>query len=322
MRAIRVHEFGPPDVMKVEHIQAPAPGPGEVLVRLHAAGVNPVDTYIRGGNYAQSFTGSFTPGIDGAGEVVSWGDGVQGFEEGQRVFLAGRPTTGTYAELCLASADALLPLPEALTMEEGAALFVAYATAYRALIQLGGARPGQRVLIHGASGGVGTAALQWASTLGLFVVGTASTPEGMAQIMAQGADAALNHGEPGYQGEAMALTEHEGYDLILEMAAHINLDADLDLVARRGRIMVIGNRGTLTLNPRKAMAKESSVQGVMLFAMTPGERAEFAAALAAAARLGALKPVIGERFSLERAADAHERIMGESAAGQLILTMT
>ncbi len=320
VKGIRVEQVGGPEVMKIASLGPLVPGPGQALVALEAAGVNPVDTYIRAGTYTIDPALPYTPGLEGAGTVLEIGDGVSHISAGQRIYIGARPLTGTYAEQCLCSAQDLLPLPDALSTEEGAALFITYATAYRALVQLGRAKPGQRVLIRGASGGVGTAAAQWARWLGLDAVGTAGTTKGAELVRQQGLQTVLDHHAPDFDAQAMAATGEQGYDIILEMAAHLNLDSDLDLVARGGSVMVVGNRGELTINPRKMMGKESVVRGVMLFAMGAAERLEFAAAVEASARAGVLRPVIGRRFVLKDAPQAHRAVMEPGAYGKIVLT--
>ncbi len=161
MKAIRVDEFGEPEVMRLVEQADLKASDEKILVRLHAAGVNPVDTYIRAGAYARTPQLPYTPGSDGAGVVAAIGPGVDTVKPGERVFLSGA-ITGTYAELAICAPEQVHPLPEVATFAQGAALGVPYATAYRALFQRGGVRADETVLVHGASGGVGTAAVELA----------------------------------------------------------------------------------------------------------------------------------------------------------------
>ncbi len=234
MRAIRVHAFGDPDVLGLEEVpELRPPRAGEVLVRLHAAGVNPVDTYLRAGQYAALPPLPYTPGSDGAGTVEALGDtSVPGLSVGDRVYTSGS-MTGTYAAAALCGAAQVHSLPDEATFAEGAALGVPYATAYRALFQRGLIGPGEIVLIHGASGGVGLAAVQLAVAAGLTVHGTAGSDAGLRLVAAQGAALVVDHREPGHAEELRAATGGRGYDLIVEMAAHIGLAFDLGLLAPR-----------------------------------------------------------------------------------------
>lgn len=318
MRAIRVHAFGGPEALTLDEVELPPPGPGQVRVRVMACGVNPVDAYIRSGTYNTRPPLPYTPGMDGAGVIDAVGEDVTRWQPGQRVYTANA-RTGTYAEYALCDADEVMSLPAAVSFAQGAATWVAYATSYRALFQIGRARACERVLIHGASGSVGTAAVQWATARGIQVVGTAGSAEGLSLVEAQGAAHAVNHREEGYRDQLMELTGGEGFDVIVEMAAHINLDHDLDLVRERGRVLVVGCREPLTINPRKMMGKESSVHGVMLFGMTPSERAEATSAIEAGLTRGYLRPVIQQVLPLAQAARAHELVMRDGARGKIIL---
>ena len=171
MQAIRVHEFGGPDVLSYEAVpELPAPGKGEVLLFLRAVGVNPVETYIRNGTYANLPQLPYTPGTDAAGVVEAVGQGVESIVPGDVVYTSGT-LTGAYAQKALAKTETVFPLPENITFEQGAGVFVPYATAYRALMQRARGRAGQSVLVHGASGGVGTAAVQIARWLGFHCLG-------------------------------------------------------------------------------------------------------------------------------------------------------
>jgi NADPH2:quinone reductase len=317
MKAIRVYQTGEPDVLRCEETPTPQPGADEVLVRIHAAGVNPVDTYIRAGRYPTPPL-PYTPGTDGAGVVESVGRGVTGWKPGDRIYTAGS-VTGTYAEFALCKARQIHRLPESVSFEQGAAINIPYATAWRSLFQKARAQAGETVLIHGASGGVGVAAIQIARAAGLRVIGTGGTPEGRALVSAQGAHAVLDHTAPDYLNALQQLTEGRGPDVILEMLANVNLAKDLGAIARNGRIVIIGNRGTIEINPRDAMAREATVLGVLLFAATEPELVTIHAALGAGLENGALKPVVGKRFPLAQAAQAHVSVLAPGAYGKIVL---
>src|SRR5262245_40840614 len=174
MKAIRVTQFGGPEVLRVEEVAEPRPGAGQVLVRVQAVGVNPVDTYIRSGAYARKPELPYTPGTDAAGTVAAVGEGVTTVSAGDRVYTSGT-VTGAYAEIAVAEVSQVHPLPEKASFPQGAAVNVPYATAYRALFQRARGQAGETVLVHGASGGVGIASVQLAVAAGMTVYGTAGT---------------------------------------------------------------------------------------------------------------------------------------------------
>lgn len=321
MKAIRVHEFGGPEVLKLEDLPDLQPGPGQVVVRVHAVGVNPVENYMRTGTYAIKPALPYTPGADAAGVVETVGTGVTSVKPGDRVYTSGS-LSGTYAEQTLCTEAQVHALPENVSFEQGAAMGVAYGTAYRALFQRGGANPGETVLIHGASGGVGTAAVQLARAAKLLVMGTASSDAGMHLVKEQGAQHAVNHSTPGYLEELMTLTGGRGFDMIVEMLANKNLAADMSLLAKKGRVVVVGNRGTIEINPRDLMSREADVRGVLLFGTSEQEAREMHAALGDGLKNGALRPVIAQKILLAEAAHAHEQIMKPAGAmGKIVLVV-
>jgi NADPH2:quinone reductase len=323
MRAIRVHEYGGPAVLKLEELPDPKPGPGEVVVRVRAAGVNPVDAYMHTGTYVRKPPLPYTPGQDGAGEVQSAGADVKNFKAGDRVYIAGVGNTaagaGTYAELALCSPSQLHRLPARTAFGQGAALGVPYCTAYRALFQRAVARPGETVLVHGATGGVGIATVEFAHARGLTVIGSGGTDKGLAVVKEHGADVVVNHRETGYADAILKATGGRGVDLIVEMAAHINLDRDLGLLAKHGRVVVVGNRGRAEIDARQAMGRDAAILGMTLFNTTDVDRVEIHAALVAGLENGTLNPVVGREFPLADAARAHEAVMEPGALGKIVL---
>jgi len=324
MKAIVVRQFGGPDVLGLEDVPNPVPGPHQVVVHVHAAGVNPVDTYIRAGTYANKPPLPFIPGSDAAGTIAAIGPDVQGIRAGDRVYVlkvAGSGLPGTYAERTLCDVTEVHPLASNLSFEQGAAIGVAYATAYRALLQRAHAQPGDTVLVHGASGGVGIATLQLAGSRGITAIGTAGTPAGLDLVKDQGAQLAVNHNHPTYLDEIMQFTAGRGVDIIIEMLANVNLAKDLTLLARGGRVVVVGNRGTIDINPRELMTRESSVLGMLLWNTPPGEMQKIQAALVAGLANGALRPSVGRTFPLADAAEAHQTVMAPGAQGKIVLTV-
>ncbi len=326
MKAIVVHEWGGPEVMGLEEVPDPAPGADEVVVKIERAGVNPVETYIRSGIYPALPELPFVPGLDAAGVVEAVGADVANLAAnlavGQRVYVACgavRRATGCYAERIAVSARAVFGLPDGTSFAQGAAIGTPYATAYRGLFQRGGARPGESVFIHGASGAVGVAALQLARARGLTVIGSAGSERGRALVLEQGAHHVLDHGAADYLAALEDLTDGEGPDLILEMLANVNLAKDLAVVARFGRIVVIGNRGTIEINPREAMTREADVRGLSLWNCSDGDMAAIHAALGAGLGNGTLAPVIGRELALGEAPQAHLAILEPGAYGKIVL---
>lgn len=320
MRAIRVSSFGGPEVLKLlADVPVPSVSNGQVLVKIGAAGINPVDTYIRSGGYARKPALPYTPGSDGAGVVHCVGDEVKQFKEGDRVYVCGS-ISGTYAEYTLCNSLHVYALPSHLSFSQGAAIYVPYYTAYRALIQRLKAKAGETVLIHGASGGVGLAAVQLASMYGMKVLGTAGSSDGEKAVKQAGASMVFNHRQDGYVQKILDGTDGHGADVIIEMLANVSLAKDLQLVALKGRIGIVGNRGTIEINPRETMAKESSIVGVMLGHATESERQEMAAAIGAGLQKGILNPVVGKEYELSKAPEAHKDIIENSGAkGKLVL---
>ena len=318
MKAIRVDEFGGPEVMRLVDLPDPQPGDGQVLVRVHAAGVNPVDTYIRAGAYGRLPPLPYTPGMDGAGVVEATGAGVARVAVGDRVYLAGT-ISGSYAELAVCDESQAHPLPGDLSFAQGAAVNVPYATAYRALFQRAHALPGEVVLVHGASGGVGVAATQLARAAGMKVIGTGGTEQGRQLVLEQGAHHALDHHAPGYLEQLLDLTEGRGVDVVLEMLANVNLDKDLNVLARNGRVVVIGNRGTVEINPRAAMSRDASILGMSLLNAPQSELPTIHAALVAGLENGTLRPVVGQEMPLADAARAHQAVIEPGAYGKIVL---
>ncbi len=317
MKAIRVHEFGGPEVLRLEQIPCPPPAGGQVLVKVAAIGVNPVDTYLRSGSNA-SLVRPFVPGLDAAGTVESIGEGVTRVRTGERVYTAGN-LSGAYAEFVLCSESQVHPLPEFLTFSQGAAVGVTYATAYRALFQRAAMRAGESVLVHGASGGVGLASVQFARAAGFRVTGTAGTERGCLLVSQNGAEHVLNHLVPGYLDAASALTLGQGFDVILEMLANVNLGRVLPLLSRNGRVIVIGSRGRADIVPRDLMFRESDVRGISLFNLSDSELAAIHHAIGAGLRAGFLRPVVAQSFPLEDAARAHVAVLAQGALGKLVL---
>jgi NADPH2:quinone reductase len=318
MKAIVVHEFGPPEVMKLEEFPTPKAGAGQAVVKIHAAGVNPFDTYMRNGTYAIKPPLPYVPGGEGAGVVQSVGEGVTQFKAGDRVYV-GHPVTGTYAEHTLALESQLHRLPEKISFTQGAGIYVAWGTAYHALYHHAHARASETLLVHGASGGVGIAAVQIARAMGMTVIGTAGTDKGLELVRREGAHHAFNHRNAGYTDAILKATNGRGVDVVLEMLANVNLAADLKLLARFGRVIIIGSRGDITITPRDLMARTSSVRGFVLWGISEADEADVHAGLYAGLENGTVRPIVGKELPLGEAARAHKEVMEPGAHCKIIL---
>jgi len=322
MKAILARAFGGPEVLELHDVPDPTPGPGQVLVHVHAAGVNPFDTYMRTGNYAIKPPLPYTPGADAAGVIEAIGSDVRGWTVGTRVFIGGTATHksyGAYAEKVLCEPHQVHPLPSRLTFAQGASVNVPYVTAWRALHLRGRIQPGETLFIHGASGSVGTAATQIARAFGLKVIGTAGSDEGLALVRTQGAAHALNHRTPDYMDRLKDLTEGRGPDVILENLANVNLDNDLTALAHGGRVVIVGNRGRIEIDPRKTMSKEGAILGMALWNTTPEEWSRIYHALDAGLTDGTLTPHVAIEMPLAEAPRAHERVLEPAANGKIVL---
>ncbi len=318
MKAILVHGFGGPEVFRLEEVPKPQPGPGQVLVRMQAIGVNPVETYIRAGTYAYKPALPYTPGNDGAGVIEQVGADVKEFKAGDRVYTAGS-ISGTYAEFALCKTEQVHQLPANVSFAQGSAIGTPYATAYRGLFQRADAKPGETVLVHGASGGVGTAAVQLARARGLRVFGTAGSDEGRKLAREQGAHEVFDHRAHDQFEQIMEATGRRGVDVIVELLANVNLGKDLTILANGGRIAIIGSRGRVEINPRDAMQRDADLRGLVMPNTPPAELASIHAALVAGLENGTLRPVIGKEFPLAEAAQAHRVVMEPRAVGKIVL---
>lgn len=318
MKAIQVHQFGGPEVLKLEEIPTPKPAAGQVLVRIHGAGVNPYDTYMRNGSYAIKPPLPYTPGSDAAGTIESAGSGVTKVKPGDRVYTA-KTVTGAYAEYGLALESQVHRLPANISFAQGAGVWVPYGTAYHALYHSAQAHASETVLVHGASGGVGTAAVQIARAMGLTVFGTAGTQKGLDLATKEGAHQVFDHSKAGYLEDIMKATGGRGVNIVLEMLANVNLANDMKLLATNGRVIVIGNRGEITVNPRDLMSRRASVRAFTLWAVTEPEEADIHAGIIAGLENGTLRPVVGKEMPLADAPRAHKEVLEPGAHGKIVL---
>lgn len=319
MKAMRSHEYGGPEVLNLEDTDTPEINDQQLLITVKAAGVNPVDTYIRSGTNNYSATFPHTPGMDGAGEVVAVGSAVQGFKTGDRVYFS-RTLTGSSAEFTVTDPAVTFPLPDSVTFTDAACLGIPAVTAHRALFGRAHAQAGETVLIHGGTGAVGTIAVQLAKAAGLTVVATAGTPDGEKLLKALGADTVLNHRSADYLQPYQTLDT--GFDLIVEMLADVNLDQDLKALARHGRVIVIGSRGKIEITPRDLMARDAAVMGMAAVNLSPRDFQQISRALYPLLQGGLVKPVVRRTYALRDLPDAHAAVIETGAAGNLVIDMS
>ncbi|MDL5361453.1 NADPH:quinone reductase [Halalkalicoccus sp. NIPERK01] len=315
MRAVRYHDHGGPEVLDVEELEQPEPGGHELLVRVEAAGVNPVDTYFREGSF-QPYQLPMTPGSDFSGIVEEAGDWTPGFEAGDRVFGTGlgRDHQGTYAEYALVPTDRVARLPENVAFDAGGGAGVAAVTAWRALIDHAGLEPAETCLIHGGSGGVGHAAVQLAAATGADVVTTAS-PDYHDALADLGADAVFDYARDDLED---AVGEYEP-SVILDHRLDEYLDFDAAVAAQGARVVGIGNTAPQAgwENVPAARAKELRVHLMSMF-NTP----DLSARLERVARLmerGDLGIRVERSYPLEEADEAQRAVLGESFLGKLVI---
>ncbi|MGB2064506.1 Phthiocerol synthesis polyketide synthase type I PpsC [Marinomonas gallaica] len=318
MKAMQVNDYGPASDLTLVDADKPSINADQILVQVGASGVNPVDTYIRSGtnNYTASFP--HTPGNDGAGTIVEVGSNVSNFSLGQRVYFS-RNLTGSAAEYAVCVPTHTFPLADALSFAEGACLGVPYTTAHRALFGRAHAQAGEKVLVHGATGAVGLATVQLALAAGMNVVASAGTVEGANLLRAQGVQTVIMHNQTDYLAAYQSL--QTGFDVIIEMLANHNLDQDLKALAFGGRVAVIGNRGTVDINPRDLMARDAAVMGVALANVKPAELCRIAQAMLPQFEKGVLKPVVRKEYALSELSQAHEDVLKSGAQGNLVIVL-
>jgi NADPH2:quinone reductase len=243
---------------------------------------------------------------------------VRAVKAGDRVYYL-RAASGSYAEKAVVDAHHVHPLPESLGFEQGAAVGVPYGTAHRALFHRGQVKPGETVLVHGATGGVGIAAVQLAAAGGCIVIGTGGSDAGRVLVLEQGAAQVLDHNDASYADKLMDLTGGRGVDLILEMLANVNLAKDLTLLAKKGRVVIIGSRGRIEIDPRDTMSRDADVRGMSLAHATIDELRGIFAHVTAGLANGTLCPVIDHALPLAEAAKSHVEVMEGGSRGKIVL---
>lgn len=322
MKAILVREPGDADVMALADAPAPAPRSGDLVVRVHAAGVNRADLLQRRGSYAPPEGASSILGLEVAGEVVT---PAGNWQEGDRVMAV--ITGGGYAETTVFPAGLAMRIPDNLSYTEAAAIPEAFLTAYLNLFTLGNLQAGQRVLIHAGASGVGSAAIQLAKAAGARVFTTAGTPEKRELALSLGAEIAINYREDSFGRIVLEATEGQGVDLVLDFIGEPYWNENLAALARGGRLLLIGflggTKGQLDIGP--IMRKNLTVTGTTLRATRLMPKVALTQAFVDFAlpkfASGALKPIIDSVYPLEDAAEAHRRMEANANIGKIVLAM-
>jgi len=312
---VRINKFGGPEVLEIEECNIPSPEPREILIKVEAIGINPVETYIRAGTHYKPNL-PLTPGHDASGVIHQIGRDVKNFKVGERVYTS-QTLTGAYAQYTLTSETGVHKLPEHFTFEQGAAINTPYATAYHAIFQIGRATEGETILVHGASGGVGIACIQLAKSKKLVIIGTAGSEEGLQFVQNLGAHHVLNHRDENHFEKIMKITNNKGVDVVVEMLANVNLAKDLKILAERGRCLIVGSRGPIEIDPRDTMAKRSEILGVALGKATAEEKTIIHQNLYQLFLSNDLNPIISYRYKLSEVAKAHHQIINPPSTGIL-----
>ena len=341
MRAVVITRHGEPEVLRVEQRPDPPVGPGEVRVAVRAAGINFADLLARAGVYPDAPSPPCVVGYEVAGEVESVAPGVESQAVGDRVIAGTR--FGGYAELVSVPEDQVIPLPDSLSFEQGAAFPVNYGTAYAALVIMGGLKQGERLLIHAAAGGVGIAATQLASQIGAEVFGTASASKHEA-IRAQGVDHPIDYRNADFAAEAMRITGGIGLDLIIDAVGPSSFRKDYAILRPGGRLVMFGLSEVQTGEKRdlpavlrglvrmplatmpwwrslSVMSENKGVFGLNMLKWWDDEGLDrVLEPLSAGLEAGDYEPVVAEVFPFERAADAHRFIGERRNVGKVVLT--
>ncbi|MBT3351201.1 MAG: NADPH:quinone reductase, partial [Nitrospinaceae bacterium] len=320
MKAIHVHEFGGPEVMKFEDAADPTAGAGQILVDMRAAGVNPVDTTFRSGAHplSKSLELPWTPGIDAAGEVIEVGAGVEGFKAGDRVF--GAAMSGGYAEKATLNALRTAHIPSNLSFEDCASFPVVLYTAFYAVVVKGGIQPGQTFLIHAGAGGVGSMAIQIAKASGAKVITTVSSKEKGDVAASLGADVVVNYRDEDFASRCASETGGQGVDAVIEMVATENFDGSCRALKKGGTMVLLGSgtgknpTGSISYPP--FYSKDIDVRGMSLFnadSVFPDMLRQVNHLLEA----GMVRPLLGEVIPIAEAARAHDGLMTGKVAGKI-----
>src|SRR3954462_8240005 len=325
MTVIGISKPGGPEVLLPETRPVPTPGAGEILIKVVAAGVNRPDVAQRSGAYPPPPGASDLPGLEVSGEVVALGSGAVRHKVGDKVMslVAG----GGYAQYCIAQDAQAMAVPPGLSMNEAGAIPETLMTVWHNVFERGGLSPGETLLIHGGSSGIGTMAIQLAKAFGSKVIVTVGSRDKADACTKLGADLAINYKAQDFVAETKAATNGAGADVILDMVGGDYIDRNYDAAAVDGRIVQIATLGGVkaTVNIAKVMVKRLHHTGSTLRPRTNADKAAMVAAIEAKVmplmREGRVKPVMGSTFPLEKAADAHRRMETSEHIGKIVLTV-
>lgn len=325
MRAVIAEGGGGPEVLKIVERPVPQPAAGEILVRVHAGGINRPDVFQRLGNYPPPPGASDILGLEIAGEVVACGKGATDFAPGDRVMAL--VASGGYAEYAVVAQDNALPVPDGLSMIEAGAIPETYFTVWTNMFDRGGLQPGEAVLIHGGSSGIGTTAIQLAKAFGATVFVTAGSQEKCEACLKLGADRAINYREEDFVAVVKEATSGKGVPLIIDMVGGDYIGRNYDAAATEGRIVQIAflKGGKAEVDFRRLMVKRLHHTGSTLRPRSVAQKAEIAHSLREKVvpllAEGRCKPIIDSTFPLAEVAKAHARMDSSAHIGKIVLTM-
>jgi NADPH2:quinone reductase len=326
MRVIEISEFGGPDVLKIAQRGTPSPGPGEVLIKVVAAGVNRPDIVQRYGKYPPPPGASDIPGLEVSGHIAAKGDGVVQWQEGDGV--CALVSGGGYAEYCVAPQSQCLRLPSRLTMTEAAAVPETFFTVWTNVFERGRLQRGDSLLVHGGTSGIGTTAIQLAVAFGARVFATAGTDAKVEACQKLGASLAVNYRTTDWVDAFKRATDNRGVDLVLDMVGGDYVARNLDVLAMDGRLVQIAflKSSKVELDLMQVMRRRLTITGSTLRPRSPEEKGAIARELATHVwplfESGAIKPVIHAEFPLERAADAHRMMEASEHVGKIVLAVS
>ena len=323
MNYIQIEEHGDPEVLKLGSRSVPNPGPGEVLIRVEAAGVNRPDIMQRKGLYPPPPGATDVPGLEVSGTVVKKGKNVAEPEVGSQV--CALVSCGGYAEYCLASASICLPVPKKISLEHAAGIPETFFTVWTNVFAKGQLKSGETLLVHGGSSGIGTTSIQLGKAFGATVYTTAGTQEKCEYCKKLGADVAINYNENDFEAEIKTLTENRGVDVILDMVGGPYFPKNIKILAVQGRLLQIalmqGYKAEVDFRP--LLMKRVTLTGSTLRPRSVKEKTEIARALRKEVwpllDSGTIRPIIHQTFPLEKAADAHRLMESSNHIGKILL---
>ena len=323
MKAVIIDGHGGPEVLKVAEVETPRPGPGELLVRVRTSALNRADTLQRKGVYPPPPGESDLPGLELAGEVEEWGEGVSGFSRGQRVF--GLVGGGGYAQYALMDAGMAMTIPDDWSFQQAAAVPEVYFTANETIFVLGNLQPGESVLIHAGGSGVGTAGIQMAHHIGAKVYFTAGSPDKIERAMSLGADAGINYKTHDFKDEVLRLTDGVGVDVVEDFLGASYLERNIAVLKPCGRLIFVGMMGGVKadLNIGVVMAKRLQIKGSVMRPVSIEEKRRitrrFLERWLPVLVEGGIKPVIDSVFPMARVAEAHQAMEDNRNFGKILL---